>query len=106
MPLTAPPDHSRTFSYLAIGLSVCISLYTLTRHTTPIAGDNIHRLPFGGCYRDGTKSILYNRPGLKSQPFVNLGKLETLLIVLTLSGFIVFISSRRASGCHVCGRQH
>nr|UDF48719.1 triple gene block protein 2 [Cowpea mild mottle virus] len=106
MPLTAPPDYTKAFTYLVIGLSICVGLYTLTRHTTPIAGDNIHRLPFGGCYKDGTKSILYNRPGLSSQPFLNFGKLEAFLMVVIISGLIVFSSSRKAKTCHVCGREH
>nr|URX65505.1 triple gene block protein 2 [Cowpea mild mottle virus] len=106
MPLVAPPDHSKTLSYLAIGLSICLGIWALTRHTIPIAGDNIHRLPFGGCYRDGTKAILYNRPGRVPTPTFSFGKLEAFFGVIILIGLLVVCSSRKSSVCHVCGRVH
>nr|CAC84179.1 TGB2 protein [Garlic latent virus] len=62
MPLRPPPDHSKTYFACAIGVGIALCLYTLTRSTLPHVGDNIHSLPHGGCYQDGTKRIVYNSP--------------------------------------------
>nr|AGG13272.1 TGB2 [Shallot latent virus] len=71
MPLSPPPDHTKTYFAGAIGICVALCLYTLTRSTLPHVGDNIHSLPHGGCYQDGTKRIIYNRPA-KNFPSSNL----------------------------------
>nr|QWM97297.1 hypothetical protein [Cymbidium mosaic virus] len=60
--LVPPPDHSKSLFVLAIGITVVSALFVLKSHTFPIAGDNIHRFPSGGQYKDGTKQINYCPP--------------------------------------------
>nr|QCY49521.1 triple gene block 2 protein [Shallot latent virus] len=62
MPLSPPPDHTKTYFACAVGVCIALCLYALTRSTLPHVGDNIHSLPHGGCYQDGTKRIVYNSP--------------------------------------------
>ncbi|QCT25581.1 triple gene block 2 [Yam virus Y] len=73
MPLVAPPDHTRTYQLVAIGASLAALLFILTRSTLPHVGDNLHHLPHGGCYQDGTKRITYRGPN-SSFPSSNLFK--------------------------------
>ncbi|AIZ76633.1 triple gene block protein 2 [Elderberry carlavirus D] len=83
MPLSAPPN--RTNLYLAIAIAVCVvgSLYTLTRSSLPHVGDNIHSLPHGGRYRDGTKQVDYCSPG-RRYPSSNLLAQRSNIWVLAL----------------------
>nr|WPR17636.1 MAG: TGB2 protein [Dracophyllum betaflexi-like virus] len=62
MPLSAPPDYTKSVYVLAIGFVCGVCLFMLTRNNLPHVGDNIHSLPHGGCYRDGTKAINYGGP--------------------------------------------
>ncbi|AIZ76615.1 triple gene block protein 2 [Elderberry carlavirus A] len=62
MPLSAPPDKTKLYLYLGIVICVVGSLYFLTRNNLPHVGDNVHSLPHGGRYRDGTKSVDYYSP--------------------------------------------
>nr|UCJ00533.1 triple gene block protein 2 [Peach chlorotic mottle virus] len=62
MPLAQPPDFSKSVFPLAIGLAVGVVIFALTRSTLPHTGDNIHHLPHGGNYVDGTKKISYCGP--------------------------------------------
>nr|WBG54316.1 triple gene block protein 2 [Poplar mosaic virus] len=109
MPLSPPPDHSKTFLVAAAGLSLVLCLYTLTRSTLPGVGDNIHSLPHGGQYRDGTKSINYCSPG-KSYPSSNLlrgGHFPALCAILLISGAILISYRFQARGaCSRCGVTH
>nr|QED44825.1 TGB2 [Garlic yellow virus]QED44831.1 TGB2 [Garlic yellow virus] len=90
MPLSPPPDHSKTFLACAIGATVAVCLFTLTRSTLPHVGDNIHHLPHGGCYQDGTKRIHYNSPR-SHYPSSNLGSGSppVFIVVLLLVGAIL-----------------
>lgn len=63
MPLVPPADHSKSFLALSIGVALAVFAWTVTRSTLPQVGDNIHSLPHGGYYRDGTKAIHYGGPG-------------------------------------------
>ncbi|BAA03052.1 triple gene block protein 2 [Papaya mosaic virus] len=60
--LTPPPDHSKAILAVAVGVGLAIVLHFSLSYKLPSPGDNIHSLPFGGTYRDGTKSIIYNSP--------------------------------------------
>ncbi|ACN66298.1 12 KDa protein, partial [Verbena latent virus] len=62
MPLIAPPDNTRTFLCLAVGISLSLFIGLYTRNTLPHVGDLHHSLPHGGFYRDGTKTISYLKP--------------------------------------------
>nr|AFV36818.1 TGB2 protein [Garlic latent virus] len=89
MPLSPPPDHTKTFFAGAIGVCIALGLYTLTRSTLPHVGDNIHSLPHGGCYQDGTKRIIYNSPARNfpsSSLLLNL--LSPLFLIALIFGLI------------------
>ncbi|QLI58027.1 triple gene block protein 2 [Rubus virus 1] len=62
MSLTAPPDYSKLLLPVSIGIAIGVVFYTLTRSNLPHVGDNIHSLPHGGRYVDGTKRIDYCSP--------------------------------------------
>nr|QCH00872.1 triple gene block 2 [Shallot yellow stripe virus]QCH00881.1 triple gene block 2 [Shallot latent virus] len=89
MPLSPPPDHTKTYFASAVGICLALCLYTLTRSTLPHVGDNIHSLPHGGCYRDGTKKIIYNSPA-RNFPSSNLllGFSSPLCLLALLFGLI------------------
>nr|WMX25328.1 triple gene block protein 2 [Cowpea mild mottle virus] len=106
MSLSPPPDYTKSFLAVAIGVGCSLVLLAVNRHIYPIAGDSQHRFPFGGCYRDGTKSAIYNRPSLPSAQGLSVSKLEIFLGVLLLSAVVLILSSRKGSRCHVCGQVH
>nr|ABV56205.1 ORF3 [Apple stem pitting virus] len=62
MPFSAPPDYSKSAFPVAVGIAVAVVLFTLTRSTLPQVGGNIHNLPHGGNYQDGTKTISFYGP--------------------------------------------
>nr|UCR98519.1 triple gene block 2 [Apple stem pitting virus] len=62
MPFAQPPDYSKSVYPIAVGVAIAAVLFTLTRSTLPQVGDNIHNLPHGGNYQDGTKRISYCGP--------------------------------------------
>ena len=106
MSLSPPPDHSKSLLVVAACFGCSLIAFAANRYIYPVAGDTQHRFPFGGCYRDGTKSAIYYKPNLPISGRFSLGKLEVLLIVLLLIASIVGLSSRRSRRCHVCGRDH
>ncbi|UXX34123.1 triple gene block protein 2 [Stevia carlavirus 1] len=107
MALTPPPDYTRSVLCCAIGLSLVLLVLVYTRNTLPPVGDNLHSLPHGGSYRDGTKTILYNSPsklnslekgyGLANQPWA-----YVILITVAIVVSEVFYRRRICS----CGRAH
>nr|BDX36177.1 triple gene block protein 2 [Plantago asiatica mosaic virus]BDX36182.1 triple gene block protein 2 [Plantago asiatica mosaic virus]BDX36187.1 triple gene block protein 2 [Plantago asiatica mosaic virus]BDX36192.1 triple gene block protein 2 [Plantago asiatica mosaic virus] len=103
--LTPPTDYGKPVLAASIGISVALLVYTATRSTLPHVGDNLHALPHGGKYIDGTKSIHYFSPSsYKSKdplPFA-------FLLILTLSGLILLLSrrSRPPLHCSGCGKLH
>nr|DAG45438.1 MAG TPA: movement protein [Bacteriophage sp.] len=107
MPLLPPPDNTKAILAVAVGCSIGLALFMLTRSTLPHVGDNLHSLPHGGSYRDGTKSINYCGPR-KNYPSSNLLTNSTAfvpIIVVVLTGAILLLS--RGSGrCVACGRSH
>nr|QED43226.1 TGB2 [Garlic common latent virus]QED43229.1 TGB2 [Garlic common latent virus] len=107
MPLLPPPDNTKAILAVAIGCGVGLVLFVLTRSTLPHVGDNLHSLPHGGSYRDGTKSINYCGPR-KTYPssnlFANSASLVPIVVVV-LTGVIILFS-RNNSRCVACGRTH
>nr|QQX32701.1 TGB2 [Helenium virus S]QQX32707.1 TGB2 [Helenium virus S] len=107
MALSPPPDYTRVFLSLAIGLSLVLLVFVYSRSTLPTVGDNIHSLPHGGHYRDGTKAIFYGAPRkLNSiegycrkyhQPWAYVIGISLLVLILSLW------DSRRVCSC---GRRH
>lgn len=95
MPLTPPPDYSKAVLAVAIGLAAALLVHQLTRSTIPHSGDNIHSLPFGGSYVDGTKRIRYEGPSRSNTGHFWL----PALIVAVLPGVIWLGRPRTA---HIC----
>nr|QQG34649.1 TGB2 [Cymodocea nodosa foveavirus 1] len=95
MPLVAPANKWKELKIPIIILSCSIVLYVLTRSTLPYSGDNIHALPHGGKYCDGTKTILYNKPG-GSYPSIKL-PLNLPIILLPLSLIIILHAINRSN---------
>ncbi|ABG48662.1 ORF 3 [Malva mosaic virus] len=60
--LTAPTNYEQVYKILAIGVLSCLSIYALRASHLPHVGDNLHHLPHGGNYVDGTKRISYFKP--------------------------------------------
>ncbi|QBJ27540.1 triple gene block protein 2 [Birch carlavirus] len=110
MPLSPPPDYTKAVLALALGAAVAVCLFTLTRSNLPHVGDNIHSLPHGGNYRDGTKQIMYGAPG-KSYPSINLfsgsSKNNAFCVVVFLV-FLIAVASRFGSNrsCVHCRVAH
>nr|QQX32713.1 TGB2 [Butterbur mosaic virus]QQX32736.1 triple gene block 2 [Butterbur mosaic virus] len=104
MPLSPPPDNTKTFLALAIGVSLAVILFVATRSTLPHVGDNIHHLPHGGRYRDGTKTIDYCSPGRQSPSSSFRGEWYALTVVLGIS-FYLFLDYK-SKVCARCGVSH
>nr|AQM55958.1 ORF3 [Bamboo mosaic virus]AQM55993.1 ORF3 [Bamboo mosaic virus] len=110
--LARPPDNTKSYLVLAIGIASALFLYTLTRNTLPHTGDNIHHLPHGGRYVDGTKGILYNSPTSSypssSLPFTMVIALATTLFLITKNLFNPIPTTPRvyAPLCLHCHRNH
>ncbi|BAJ17499.1 triple gene block 2 [Lagenaria mild mosaic virus] len=81
--LTPPPDHSKTFLALAVGVALALVIHSLLSYRLPTPGDNIHSLPFGGSYIDGTKRIFYNSPRAQS-PSSKIWALGCIAVCLSL----------------------
>nr|AJD23373.1 triple gene block protein 2 [Yam virus X]AJD23378.1 triple gene block protein 2 [Yam virus X]AJD23383.1 triple gene block protein 2 [Yam virus X]AJD23388.1 triple gene block protein 2 [Yam virus X] len=104
MPLTPPPDYKQVYLVFVVGLSVALGCYILTRSTLPHVGDNLHSLPHGGTYADGTKRIIYHRP---SGPLQSHGNNFIPLGLVLLLIFLIYVSGtnrhRRVNcTCYVC----
>ncbi|CAA79763.1 12K-protein [Plantago asiatica mosaic virus] len=103
--LTPPTDYGKPVLAASIGISLALLVYTATRSTLPHVGDNLHALPHGGRYVDGTKSISYFSPSASKtrDPFP-----FAFLLILTLSGLILLLSRRRSNphSCPSCGTPH
>ncbi|QED42794.1 TGB2 [Allium carlavirus A] len=98
MPLSPPPDNTKTLLACAVGATFALCLYTLTRSTLPHVGDNIHHLPHGGCYQDGTKKIYYNKPHQgypSSNLFSGTGSVFMVVCFLILA---IYFSERYSRG--------
>uniref|UniRef100_A0AAU7L1W8 Movement protein TGB2 n=1 Tax=Hibiscus chlorotic speck associated virus 1 TaxID=3143942 RepID=A0AAU7L1W8_9VIRU len=111
MPLSQPPDHSKAVLILVIGISLGLIVYLLTSYKGPGVGDNIHSLPFGGYYQDGTKRIVYNSPQKQDKAFsIGLDKTLAFALLILLS-FLIYVSERvvpNRNSCHncVCSTHH
>ncbi|QPI34840.1 TGBp2 [Camellia ringspot associated virus 4] len=104
MRLTPPADYSKLLIPLSIGVGLGVVFYTLTRSTLPFVGDNIHQLPHGGDYVDGTKKIKYCGPREKF-PSSNLFSTGSLLVPVIIAALIAAIYASEKffnSGPRVC----
>nr|QKV49429.1 ORF3 [Apple stem pitting virus] len=107
MPFSAPPDYSKSVFPVAVGVAVAVVLFTLTRSTLPQVGDNIHNLPHGGNYQDGTKRISYCGPknSFPSSSLVSSGTPMVLGVIILLV-FAIYVSEKWSQTgnrrCHCC----
>nr|WEC26235.1 triple geneblock protein 2 [Nerine potexvirus 1] len=62
MTLTKPADYTHIIPIAIVCTAAVLGLLLLTRNNLPSTGDNIHSLPHGGTYQDGTKHIRYCSP--------------------------------------------
>ncbi|ACJ14320.1 triple gene block protein 2 [Potato latent virus] len=106
MPLTPPPDYTKAILAACIGLSLALLVGVYSRSTIPAVGDNLHSLPHGGTYLDGTKRIVYGAPNklnsLEGQRTLS-GQPWAIVIVLIA---VIILLSRFNSTCAHCGRCH
>nr|ALP45937.1 triple gene block protein 2 [Cherry green ring mottle virus] len=97
MSLKPPTDFSKPLLFAVAGVSLALLCAAYKSHYLPPVGDNIHSLPHGGHYSDGTKSISYNGLNCQqhlSQTFLSShNKLIPLSLVLLVS-FLIYVSSK------------
>nr|AXB54699.1 TGBp2 [Pepino mosaic virus]AXB54703.1 TGBp2 [Pepino mosaic virus]AXB54707.1 TGBp2 [Pepino mosaic virus]AXB54711.1 TGBp2 [Pepino mosaic virus] len=107
--LTPRADLTDTYKIIAIAFLLSACIYFQNSHYQPVAGDNLHRLPFGGQYQDGTKKISYFS---QQQSYFHSGnKLNVLILILILTLGIVFtnkfsFSFSRTTHQHSCYNTH
>nr|QQG34615.1 TGB2 [Agave potexvirus 1] len=100
MPLVEPKSHHDTFFALAVGISLVLTAWVITRSTLPHTGDNIHSLPHGGHYRDGSKQITYCRPTKNHGHTAAISPWWALLLAISLPALIFFIERRHPDRLH------
>ncbi|QVE55511.1 triple gene block 2 [Pomes virus Greece] len=59
MSLTPPPDYTNAIICGCVGICSALIIVSLKGDYSATVGDNIHKLPHGGSYKDGTKSVVY-----------------------------------------------
>nr|BCA25742.1 triple gene block protein 2 [Cherry green ring mottle virus] len=103
MSLKPPTDFSKPLLFAVAGVSLALLCAAYKSHYLPSVGDNIHSLPHGGHYSDGTKSVSYN--GLNCQQhhvrnfMLSNSKLIPLSLVLFVS-FLIYVSSKFGNRSH------
>nr|WMX59021.1 triple gene block protein 2 [Desert rose mottle virus] len=106
MPLTPPPNHIRELTPFLLGFALVLAIFTCTRNTLPHTGDNIHSLPFGGSYVDGTKRINYLPPKGQGTFFPSHAQrthLPAILVcILPLVIFLLHKATTRNNPGHTC----
>ncbi|ACM45999.1 triple gene block protein 2 [Helleborus mosaic virus] len=110
MPLSPPADRTGVYLAGVVGVGVALALFVLTRSSLPHVGDNIHHLPHGGRYRDGTKSVDYCGPATRypsSNLLSNRGGFGLLLFVVFLI-FLIWLSDNfgNRNRCARCNTIH
>ncbi|AEO12142.1 tgb2 [Tamus red mosaic virus] len=100
--LTPPVDHSNSVLALVVGVSIALVVFSITRNTSPHVGDNIHSLPHGGCYKDGTKSIYYGKPGNSVRQPAR-GAALVLVIFLPILIYAIHKFESRRTRVSACG---
>nr|UTM72620.1 triple gene block protein 3 [Banmivirus BanMMV]UTM72630.1 triple gene block protein 3 [Banmivirus BanMMV]UUL90893.1 triple gene block protein 3 [Banmivirus BanMMV] len=107
MALSRPPDYTKIFLVGALGVGTAVIIHFLRRNELPHVGDNLHHLPYGGSYCDGTKSISYSGSFNKKTAVT----FNPLLLIFILSA-LIYVSSRRDSlsvgfhSCRTCSNVH
>ncbi|AAK28491.1 triple gene block protein 3 [Banana mild mosaic virus] len=101
MALSRPPDYTKVLLVSSLAVGTAIIIHFLRRSELPHVGDNLHHLPYGGSYCDGTKRINYGGSHNKH----SLITFNPLLLVFILSALIYVLSKRDSMsvGVHNCG---
>ncbi|QED43071.1 TGB2 [Garlic common virus] len=110
MSLRPPTDYSKSVIAIVVGISAALVIHSLRRSEHPHSGDNIHHLPYGGNYRDGTKSVNYfNKQGGKEPGGYSIfWVICAIWIIIALLHVFRTTTVRRISihSCHSCGCSH
>lgn len=106
MPLQAPPNYQNAVIAVAVGVGLSLVIFTTNRSTLPIAGDQYHRFPFGGCYKDGTKAASYFAPTGKTYGDNPSYKFVAFVGVVLLTLVILARSPNQRPPCNLCQRNH
>nr|WLW42347.1 triple gene block protein 2 [Lily virus X] len=103
MPLIPPPDYSKPILAAVIGGALAFFVLLVTRNTLPHTGDNLHSLPHGGSYCDGTKRIHYRGPHRSGVPELP-GKTWAFLLVCCILLYLHLscLRPRRFHSCVLC----
>nr|AXB54207.1 TGBp2 [Pepino mosaic virus] len=107
--LTPRADLTDTYKIIAIAFLLSACIYFQNSHYQPVAGDNLHRLPFGGQYQDGTKKISYFP---QQQSYFHSGnKLNVIILIFILTLGIILtnkfsFSISRNTHQHHCYNTH
>nr|UCJ00424.1 triple gene block 2 [Cherry necrotic rusty mottle virus] len=91
MSLRPPTDYSKPLLCAAVGLTLAFICATLKASYLPAVGDNIHSLPHGGSYRDGTKAINYNGLNCYSKSSVNSQILPSKFVAFSFVCLIISV---------------
>lgn len=102
--LTPPPDLTKPIIPLTVGIGISLVIYALTRSTLPSVGDNFHSLPHGGWYKDGTKTVYYQKPGGSTTSWTPI----LLVVALSVAIYVSHLFSSRTTSrsCPHCGAKH
>nr|AHJ80267.1 triple gene block protein 2 [Cherry twisted leaf associated virus] len=100
MSLQPPTDYSKPLLFAAVGVSLALLCATYKSNYLPVVGDNIHSLPHGGAYRDGTKAVNYN--GINCKEISSIGSFSTSYKLIAFSlicllSFLIYVSSKFSS---------
>lgn len=101
MALSRPPDYTRVLLVGVLAVGTAFIIHSIRKSELPHVGDNLHHLPYGGSYCDGTKKIHYS--GSRDNRSVT--TFNPLLWIFVLS-ILIYVSSKRDSlsvGVHSCG---
>ncbi|ACO38637.1 TGB2 [Robigovirus elaeis] len=93
MSLRPPTNYTNAILAASIGVAVGLLIHFVRRNELPHSGDNIHHLPYGGQYMDGTKCINYNR-GFGGRNFSLLGTSSNsgIWLLLLTTGLLLYVT--------------
>nr|AHJ80273.1 triple gene block protein 2 [Cherry twisted leaf associated virus]UCJ00508.1 triple gene block 2 [Cherry twisted leaf associated virus] len=97
MSLHPPTDFSKPLLFAAVGVSLALLCATYKASYLPAVGDNIHSLPHGGAYRDGTKAVNYNGINCRENSVISSLSVNHKLIAFSLVcllSFSIYVSSK------------
>nr|WAB21304.1 triple gene block protein 3 [Banmivirus BanMMV] len=100
MALSRPPDYTKVLLVGSLAIGTAVIIHFLRKSELPHVGDNLHYLPYGGSYCDGTKRISYSGGHNNKQSYY----FSPLLLVFVLSALIYGLSRRDSVsvGVHGC----